>query len=231
VPELSDERYVRELFEELYGVQLRKIPESASRTFDFELRSSGQRVAAVEVKCLGLVPRTPENGWTRNEDGSMTRTDNGARRIVDFIHAAYKQLSTAVDPKVLVFVNDESLIDALDLRQAMQGYLVYGNGEVGRFKNVAPVGAAERRIEEEKYRVDLYIWINRYAGRTTVRSDGQPIPVHQQCGPHFMFNDVGYALARQFFQLPETPKPKSDPDEGVPTYQEMLLREAGIRKP
>ena len=223
---------MRELFEELYGVQLRKVPESATKTFDFELLSSGQRVAAVEVKCLGVVPRTPENGWTRNEDDSTTRTDNGARRIGDFIHAAYKQLSTAVDPKVLVFVNDESLIDALDLKQAMQGYLVYGNSEVGRFRNVARVGAAERRIEDKKYLVDLYIWINRHAGRASFRSDGQPIPGYQQLGAHFMFtSDAGYALARQYFQVPETPKPTSDPDADVPTYQEMLLREAGIRKP
>lgn len=32
MPELDDERYVRELFAELYGVGLRKVPESNSTT-------------------------------------------------------------------------------------------------------------------------------------------------------------------------------------------------------
>ena len=59
MPELSDEKYVRELFEELYGVQLRKVPESKVKTFDYELLSQEQRVAAVEVKRLGVVPPNP----------------------------------------------------------------------------------------------------------------------------------------------------------------------------
>ena len=231
--ELEDERYVRELVADLYGVELKKVPESTTKTFDYELRSEGQRVAAVEVKRLGVAPRTAENGWVRTQDGFMTCPggDNGAARVGDAIHAAYKQLACAADPKILVFVNDEHLIDALDFKEAMDGYLVYGNNDVGRFKNPTGMKVANGRIREEKTSIDLYVWINRYEGRNSYRLDGQPLALHQERGPFVWFtSEAGYALARTFFKVPETPKPETDPDEDVPTYQEMLLSEAGIKR-
>jgi hypothetical protein len=233
MPELDDERYVREVFAELYGVQLTKVLESDAKTFDYELLSDGRRVAAVEVKRLGVVPRTPENGWVRIENGFLTRPsgDNGPARIGAAIHDAYKQLATATDPKVIVFVNDEHVIDALDLKGAVEGYLVYGNDEVGRFKNPTGMKVAEGRIREEKRLLDLYVWINRYEGRTPRRLDGQPLATHEQRGPFFSFtSDAGYELARRLFKAPETPKPEVDPDADVPTYMEMLLRDAGVGK-
>lgn len=233
VPELDDERYVRELVAELYGVQLSKVPESDAKTFDYELLSEGRLVAAVEVKRLGVAPRTPENGWVRTEGGFMTRPagDNGPARVGKAIHEAYKQLAKATDPKVLVFVNDEHLIDALDLKEALDGYLVYGDDNVGRFKNPTGMKIAQGRIREEKTLIDLYVWINRYEGRTSHRVDGQPLPTHQERGPFFLFaSDAGYGLARRFFNVPETPRPDSDPDAEVPTYHEMLLRQAGITR-
>jgi hypothetical protein len=232
MPELNDERYVRELFAELYGVKLRKVPESDAKTFDHELLSEARRVAAVEVKRLGVVPRTPENGWVRTEYGFMTRPggDNSAARVGAAIHDAHKQLRTATEPKVLVFVNDEHM-DALDLREALNGYLIYGNEDVGRYKNPSGMKVAEGRIRDEKRLIDLYVWINRYEGRTPRRVDGLPLEPHAQRGPFFTFtSDAGYELARGFFKVPETPKPKNDPDADVPTLGEVLLREAGIKK-
>jgi hypothetical protein len=231
--ELADERYVRELFLELYGVELRQVPESKAKTFDYELLSNEQPVAAVEIKRFGVVPRTPENGWVRTENGFMTRPggDNGPSRVGDAIHKAYQQLATATGPKALVFVNDEHLMDALDLKEALDGYLLYGNDDVGRFKNLSGMKIAQGRILNEKGSIDLYVWINRYDGRTPQRVDGQPLETHAQRGPHFGFtSEAGYELARKFFKVPETPKPESDPDADVPTLQEMLLREAGIKK-
>lgn len=229
--ELDDERYVRELFAELYGVELRKVPESKAKTFDYELLSNEQRVAAVEVKRFGVVPRTPENGWVRDASGFMTRRDNGAARVGAAIHDAHKQLITSTATKVLVFVNDDSLMDALDLKEAVDGYLVYGSDDVGRFKNLSGMKIAQGRILTKKNDIDLYVWINRYEGRTSHRADGKPIEAHAQRGPFFWCtNDVGYDLARKFFKVPATPKPESDPNADVPTLHEMLLREAGVKK-
>jgi hypothetical protein len=232
MPERDDERYVRQLLAELYDVQLRKVPESRGKTFDFELLSEGSRAAAVEVKRLGVVPRTLENGWVRPESGFMTRSggDNAAARVGAAIHDAYKQLATATEPKVLAIVNDEHSIDALDLKQALDGYLIYGN-EDARFKNLSGMKIAQGRIRDEKRRIDLYVWINRYERRTPRRVDGLPLPTHQQRGPFFWFtSDTGYELTRRFFKKGETPKAESDPDADVPTYAEMLFREAGITK-
>jgi hypothetical protein len=230
MPELEEERYVRELFAELYGVLLRKVPESNTKTFDHELLSGEQRAAAVEVKKLVRAPRTPENGWLPTEYGGMVRShDNSAARVGRVIHEAYKQLKAAAEPKVLVFVNDEHM-DALDLKEALNGYLIYGDDDVGRYKNPSAMKVARGTIREEKYLIDLYVWINRYEGRIPHRLDGQPLEVHAQRGPFLVFvSDAGYELARKFFNAPETPRPENDPDDDVPNLGEMLLRQAGIK--
>ena len=95
----------------------------------------------------------------------MTRPDNGAARVGAIIHEAYKQLATATEAKVLVIVNDDSL-DFLDLREALNGYLAYGTGE-SRYKSTAARRIANGRIRDEKLRIDLYIWLNRYEGKFT----------------------------------------------------------------
>jgi hypothetical protein len=229
MPELDGERYVRELFAELYSVELKKVPEADTKTFDFELVDAGRRVAAVEVKTLGRVPRTPENGWQPTEYGALVRAhDNSAARVGAAIHDAYKQLRSANEPKVLVFVNDEHM-DALDLKEAISGYLVYGTGTT-RYRNPAGMRVAEGRIRDERLRIDLYVWINRYERRTPRRVDGEALETHATRGPFFTFtSDAGYDLARRFFKAPEVGKPESDPDAALPTLGELLLREAVIK--
>jgi hypothetical protein len=214
-------------------VRLRKVPETNTKTFDHELLSgeSGERrVAAVEVKKLVRAPRTPENGWVPTEYGGMVRAhDNSAARVGRVIHEAYKQLKAAAEPKVLVFVNDEHM-DALDLKEALNGYLIYGNGDT-RFKNPSAMKVARGTIRAEKYLIDLYVWINRYEGRIPYRLDGQPLEAHAQRGPFLVYGtDPGYELARKFFNAPAAPKPENDPDDDVPTLGEMLLRQAGIKR-
>ncbi len=80
--EREDEKYLRDLLARLYGVRLRKLPESTVKgvkTADYELLSEGSRVAVLEVKRLERTARTAENGWRRDEStGSMTRVDNSA---------------------------------------------------------------------------------------------------------------------------------------------------------
>jgi hypothetical protein len=228
VPQLDEERYVRELFESRFGVQLRKVPESAEKTFDFELLSEGRRLAAVEVKRLGRAPRTEENGWKSSPGtGFVSRPDNSASRVGDTIHKAVKQLATSADPKVLVLVNDDSM-DLLDLHNALKGYLLYGTEETGYFKNNVGMKVARGRIRDEKLQIDLYIWINRYEGRIPHRIDGLPLEPHAEPNrPFFVFvSYAGYDLARSRFGVPEAQRPDVDPDAAVPTLRELLLRQA-----
>ena len=226
MPELEDERYVRELFEQLYALRLRKVPESNDKTFDFELTVQQRRVAAVEVKTLVATPRTSENGCVNAEQGFVTRSDNAAKRVGAQLHEAYKQLVKASDPKVLVFVNDETLMDFLDLKEAVNGYLIYGEGEE-RFKNTTGMKIAQGRIREEKRAIDLYVWINRYGGRALHRVDGLPLEPHAQRGPLFACTtDVGHELATKYFNVPPTPKPDGDPDADILTLPELLRWQA-----
>jgi hypothetical protein len=61
MPELEDEKYVRELFENLYKARLRKLPESqleSTKSPDYEVLSEQSRVAILEVG-----PRGPWLQW------------------------------------------------------------------------------------------------------------------------------------------------------------------------
>jgi hypothetical protein len=178
------------------------------------------------------VPATPENGWRRDvTSGFMTRIDNSASRVGDAIHKAVKQLAASHEPRVLVLVNDASM-DFLDLHEALNGYIVFGTSDTGYFKNTAGMKVADGRIRDEKGVVDLYVWINRYEGRVPSRVDGQPLEPHAQPNrPMFVCTtQEGYELARAHFGVPETPKPTTDPDAGIPTLRELLLQEAAGKR-
>jgi hypothetical protein len=132
-----------------------------------------------------------------------------------------RQLSTCSEVKVLVLVNDDSM-DFLDLREALDGYMVYGTPEVGFYRNVAARRVAEGRIREEKHGIDLYVWINRYEGRHPWRPSGL-LPHEEPGRPFLVFGtDAGYALARTFFGTPEVPKPQADPNASLPTLRSSL---------
>jgi hypothetical protein len=183
--ELAEEKYVRELFERLYCIALRKVPESSAKTYDYDLLEGGRSVAALEIKCFERPPMTAENGWVDEGNGRFSKTgiDKSPSRVGRAIHEKCKQLSTCSGPKV--------------------------HGNVGHFKNIASRKVAEGLIREEKWTVDLYIWINRYEGRHSFRVDGQPLPSHAEFGPFFSFaSEAGYALARQFFGVPEVRSPR-----------------------
>ena len=227
MPESPDEKYVRELFRERYGVTLRKIRESklpGVRTPDYELLSAEARVAVLEVKVLEDVPPTPEKGWRKAEgSGFLTRRDNSAERIGGAIHGAHGQLAGAAEPKVLVLVNDASM-DFLDLNEALNGEVTYGTEELGYYRTTSGTRVAEGRIRDEKRDIDLYIWINRYAGRVHWRPSGL-LPHEEPNVPFFFFGtDAGHALATAFFKI-EAPKREAAP-EALPTLHEFLLNQA-----
>ena len=154
--EREEEIYVRKLLGDCYGARLHKIPKSEQegvKTPDFELLVTDVRVAVLEVKHLVRTPRTPENGWqvkvSANGIREATRTDNAPQRVSKLIHEAWKQLHTVPDPKILVFVNDETQMDSLDLQEAFNGFLHYGNDSLGYYKNTVsrrwPTALSARR--------------------------------------------------------------------------------------
>lgn len=166
--ESQDERYVREMLEQRFGVTLRKLEESTEdgvKSADFELLSQDERVAVMEVKTLELTPRTVERGF-REENGFLTRPDNAPKRVAARIHGAWQQLRVYPESiaKVAVFVNDETAADVLDLSEAFQGFLDYDNPETGVYRNTVSRRLANGRMRDEKGRIDLYLWFDRHYG-------------------------------------------------------------------
>lgn len=197
--ELDEEAYVRRVLGERFGITLRKIPESKTageKTADFELLDGDERVAVVEVKTLEHSPRTQANGWKRQYGGWMRAKDNGPARVAGTIHTAWKQLATYDAPKVLVVANDDWHIDVIDLQEAIHGFLDYGTNATGYYRNAASMKIANGRIRDEKDRIDLYVWIDRWKG-------GEPI-----CR---FTTPTGYDLARRFFGCPVVPIESDDP--------------------
>jgi len=99
-----------------------------------------------------------------NRIHEATRTDNAPQRVGKLIHEAWKQLRTAKEPRILVFVNDETQMDSLDLQEAFDGFLHYGNDSLGFYKNTASAKVANEAIREGKWEIDLYVWIDRWRG-------------------------------------------------------------------
>jgi hypothetical protein len=219
--ESPEEGYVRELFNRRFGIQLRKIPESTEPTPDFELLDEVGRVAVLEVKTLERAARTEENGWRRVEGGGLTRNDNAPGRVGTCIAKAWRQLASHPEPKVLVFVNDETGIDVHDLEAAFHGTLPFGNEELGYADvPIAMPAAMTGRIKDVKRKIDLYIWLDRKYGEgrlVQVFPTGQPPFTETRTeGPTFRcVTDAGYELARRYFGCPEMPRPdasKADED-------------------
>jgi hypothetical protein len=187
--EREEEEYLREMLAARFSVELRKLPEAGVKTADFELLEQGQRMAALEVKLLERTPRTPENGWhvvVRDGMTQSTRNDNAPARVGRVIHAAFKQLRQYEVPKILVFVNDESMLDVLDLDEAYNGFLNYGDEKTG-YASWASKKIANGDIAEEKTLIDLYVWIDR----------------QRALGPVFKFaTAAGQELARRYFGCP-----------------------------
>jgi hypothetical protein len=244
--ERPEERFVRERLKNLHDIELAKVPRSNVTTFDYWLVSDGKREAAVEVKRFEPKP-LPESAYDTAEELSRMATldpkdiaawpplianlgvDKAPARVGRAIHEAAKQLVPCPEPRILVFVNDCTSMDFLDFEEAFNGELVYGNDDVGRFKNTTSKKVAQGLIREEKFSIDLFVWFNRYDGRVAWSPGG--VAWHAKPGPFFRFpTERGHELSKRFFKGHDIPKPDRNPNDDIPTYREMLLREAGIIK-
>jgi len=189
--ESREEKFVRELLARHFNVVVRKLPEDSIKTADYELLAEDERAAVLEVKQLQSTPRTAKNGWKVIErDGvcHAQREDNAPRRVSDVIRAASKQLRGYAEPKILIFLNDEPLADVLDLDEAYNGFLDYGDDLYG-YTNMASARIADRILKAKKL-IDLYVWIDR----------------HWPSEPAFRITtEAGLALAQRFFGCPAAP--------------------------
>jgi hypothetical protein len=207
-----EERYVQELFSRHYGslgAELRKIPESSEQTADFEVLLNGTREAVIEVKTIEETPRTAEYGWEPVPGGSgMMRSDKSSERVGRLIGKAARQLRNYIDPKVLVFVNEEWGMRKSALQDAFNGTVLVGDDKVGYINNSASKKVAAGSIRESKHAIDLYIWVDRvYQGGKTVRLlTTPPTEEYRDDAPQFLVtNEVGHQLAQRVFGMPPLP--------------------------
>ena len=204
--ESSQEHLVRTLLRDRFGAALRRIPESTEMTPDYELLSRGARVAVLEVKTLKASVVSEASGWTVERPNahswSGTRKDNALARVASHIHKAAKQLRRYAEPKVLVFVNEGTMADVLDLEEAVTGHQTYGSETSGYVINTASKRIAEGRIREDRWCIDLYIWIDTARGPRTVFPTSGRVECHPATEETVVFrvtSDAGLAIATGVF--------------------------------
>ena len=158
-----DEQFVVKLLKDRYGVALQKVPESTSKTPDFEFCVNGERLFIAELKTLDDCEPSAERGWIVSQEHigvkKAHRKDNSVARVASRIHEAYKQLCNYPVPKVLILLNKD-MLDVGDLEEAFTGQMVYGD-LTQSYVNTASRKIAEGQIKDEKDKIDLYIWIDR----------------------------------------------------------------------
>ena len=165
------EQYVKELFEERFGIELSKIkkPKGKGKSPypDFEFVVENRREFVCEVKGFISEVFSEERGWKLTPGGKVwesEREDNAPSRVAKKIEKGVDQLRSYApsEPKVLIFVTDNSFLDEMDLFEAFHGFLCYGDEHGLFYKNVASQGIANGRLKPKKREIDLYIWLNRF---------------------------------------------------------------------
>jgi hypothetical protein len=186
------ERFLQDLFQETYGIKLLKIKESDNKSPDFEFIDNGKWIFMCELKTIERV-RTKQAGWkiiNTNSDGIQERTSekDPTNRISRLIYSAYKQLQSYEEPKVIVFLNKEPLIDVRDLDDTFIGYRFLFKS-FGSIINQSFKRVSNGNIKTIKYKIDLYIWIHKNFNGIT---------------PFFRYPTAGgYDLSKKYFHNPD----------------------------
>ena len=148
-----------------FDVLLEKIPEAVETSPDFTIVNNERQIAVAELKDIEYFPASEDRGWTMTKPGEPHypfnyRDDNAVSRVASKIHEAYKQLRNSSLPRIIVFLNYDSLVDVKDLEEAFSGEHLYENTEFSYINTVSKKIAAGR-IDKEKTMIDLYIWIDK----------------------------------------------------------------------
>jgi hypothetical protein len=170
------EIYLQNLFKDRYNIRFQKIDEKRGRigsTPDFEVFQNEQRAFVCELKDFDEVEPLEENGWTiiHHSDGSVTsyRKSNAISRIKNAIAAAYKQLKSYSEPKVLVFLNHTVHLNVADFDETFKGQSILGEVQGIRYINTLAQKASDGEIKKLKWKIDLYIWIDSIPHSVTDR--------------------------------------------------------------
>lgn len=160
----SPEKYLQGLLFRLFGLELRKIPEGAAKTADFEVLVAGVRELVIELKSFDPSD-VPEHDLDTDPadllNGAM-RTDNGPTRVGAAMERAAKQLSGYDCPKVLALLNYDECLDEHDLQAAYTGSLTYVEDDGTVSLDVSASRIANGRLREVKTVIDAFIWIDRW---------------------------------------------------------------------
>jgi hypothetical protein len=159
-------RFVREYLSHACDVTLTDLPQTyGTKCADFEMTDTGERVLVAELKTLRDVPPSVEAGWnvTVDEDGIQEawREHNGPARIARVVHDAHGQLSAYPHPWAMIILNEDPGMSVGDLYEAFTGARYLGRLDGHRVFNVASRKIALGNTLNERYGIDLYIWINR----------------------------------------------------------------------
>lgn len=179
--------FVLNLFKTRFGIVMNPIPESnENKTPDFEFCPSGNRLFVCEVKEF---TDTDEDNTIAPPDGEdhCLGDDNGPARVARKIKEGHDKLKLYDVPKILVLLCNSRWLDDRDLREAFNGYMIYGNEQFSYINEVSKKIAAGN-IKEIKWRIDLYVWID--ARHKTI----------DEAKVFFRYpTQTGFELAKKFF--------------------------------
>jgi len=170
--ENSDLKLVSDFFSRhgLKAERFSKAEKSGRRTPDFKIMRGENVFAYCEVKSPN------DDAWNQEVSDelenihpgsilSMARNDPIFDRLSNLIHKAYSQFNAVnpgrTFPNILIFVNHDDLSECHDLLETLTGYFHADDGH--RHPTIRHV--SEGRIRDEKYEVDLYIWIDAENGK------------------------------------------------------------------
>jgi hypothetical protein len=133
----------------------------AGKTPDRRVYRGGELIFLLEVKEIA------ESNWLGGE-----RPDPVFNRLTDDIHEAVKQFD-AVNPQrqianVLAFVNRDPMCGAEDLRGVLTGAALTTSGEKLLIYEKYALG----RIREERFRIDVYLWLEESGVFQVLLNDG-----------------------------------------------------------
>lgn len=175
----QSERYVQQLFRECFNLELKKIPEGAAPTPDFEIITDGTQLCVLEVKtfeegCSAEVS-VEEVSVENAEQVLMTGVlgdDNSVARVGDAINRAADQLKGYRCRKVLVLVNLDYCMDVNDLDEAYRGECTFVDSIGRESVDRSAARIANGRIKEKKQLIDVFVWVERWSARPAIRFRG-----------------------------------------------------------